>query len=100
MKPDRLYRELTDLAEKLGIRVLEQNFRTTGVHVKSGYCKVKDKDHFIIDKHLRINQKNELIAEFLVDWPIDSIYIVPAVREYLDRFKPMNTAVDNSTEPS
>jgi len=87
MKPDRLYRELTDLAEKLGIRVLEQNFRTTGVQVKSGHCKVKGNDHFIMDKHLRIIHKNELLAEFLMDRPIDSIYVVPAVREYLERFK-------------
>ena len=88
MKPEQLYQELKDLAEKLGIQVSEQNFRTAGVHVSSGYCKVKGKDHCIIDKHLRLSQKVDVLAECLGALPIESIYIVPAVREYLDLFKP------------
>ncbi|MCJ8502490.1 hypothetical protein [Desulfatitalea alkaliphila] len=96
MKPEQLYRELKELAEKLDIRVLEQNFRPTGIHVKSGYCKVKDKDHCIIDKHLRLNQKVEVLAECLAGLPIESIYIVPAAREYLDRFKPQEFNSDDT----
>jgi hypothetical protein len=93
MKPEQLYRELKDLAEKLGIVVSEQNFRPTGIRVRSGYCKVQGKDHCIIDKHLRLNQKVEVLAECLSTLPMDSIYIVPAVREFLDRGK----AVSNPT---
>jgi hypothetical protein len=87
MKPEQLYRELKDLAEKLGIVVSEQNFRPTGIAVRSGYCKVQGKDHCIIDKHLRLNQKVDVLAECLSALPTDSIYIVPAVREFLDRGK-------------
>ena len=91
MKPEQLYRELKDLAEKLGIVVSEQNFRPTGIAVRSGYCKVQGKDHCIIDKHLRLNQKVEILAECLSAVPTESIDIVPAVREFLDRGKVVQT---------
>lgn len=90
MKPEQLYHELKILAEKLGVQVSEQNFRNTGIRVKSGSCIVKDVPHCIIDKHLRLNQKVEILAENLSRMPHESIYVVPAVREYLERFKPLN----------
>ncbi len=89
LKPDKLYQELKDLAEKLGIVVSEQNFRNTGIHVKSGYCKVKDKDHCIINKHLKLNKKLEVLGECLSLFPHESIYTVPAAREFLESFKPI-----------
>jgi hypothetical protein len=88
MKPEQLYQELKALADKLSLQVMEQNFRTTGIPVKSGYCKVKDIDHCIINKHLKTNQKMEILAECLSRMPLESIYIIPAVREYLDQFVP------------
>jgi len=96
MKPEQLYQELKHLAEKLNLQVLEQNFRTTGIHVKSGYCKVKGKDHCIIDKHLRVNQKMEVLGECLSVLPHESVFAIPAVREYLDRFKAFSEAQGDS----
>lgn len=89
LKPEILYQELKDLAEKLGITVSEQNFRNTGIHVKSGYCKVKDVDHCIINKHLNLNKKIEVLGECLSIFPHESVYTVPAAREFLESFKPI-----------
>jgi len=88
MKPDQLYSELKILAEKLGIQVSEQNFRNTGIRVKSGHCIVKGSDHCIIDKHIKTSLKVEVLAECLSQMPHESIYVIPAVREFLDQFKP------------
>ena len=85
MKPEQLYQELKDLAEKLGITVSEQNLRKTGIHVNSGLCKVKEKDLFIMDKHESIHGKNKLLAACLYAFPHEEIFILPAVREFLDR---------------
>jgi hypothetical protein len=93
MKSEQLYQELKLLAEKLGVQVSEQNFRNTGIRVKSGACLVKDVAHCIIDKHLRVNQKVEILAECLSVMPHESVYVVPAVREYLDQFKPHQNAM-------
>jgi hypothetical protein len=101
MKPEKLYQELKLLAEKLGLQVSEQNFRITGIHVNSGICKVKDQDHCLINKHLKLKQKVEVLAECIAELPHESIFVVPAIRDYLEQFKPLDervTAAENEDQ--
>jgi hypothetical protein len=85
MKPEQIYQELIDLAEKLEITVSEQNLRKTGVKAKSGLCKVKGKYLFIMDKHKSIYKKINILSSHLAHMPHEEVYIVPAVRELLDK---------------
>ena len=85
MKPEQIYQELKDLAEKLGVTVSEQNFRTSGIPVKSGFCIVKGAMHCILDKHISFNKKATVLAQALHDLPHEKLYIVPAVREYIQK---------------
>lgn len=93
VKPDKIYQELKELAEKIGICVSEQNFRITpGIRVRSGFCVVKNRDHCILDKHLKITKKMEILAECIAEQSsesLDNLYIVPAVREYLEKCRPV-----------
>lgn len=86
MKPEQLYQDLKELAEKLGVTVSEHNFRNTGIKAKSGLCKLKGRQLFIMDKHRSINKKNELLASCLGKMPHEDIYIVPALREMLNKY--------------
>ena len=83
MNPDQLYQDLKELGERLGISVLEHNFRKTGIKVKSGLCKVKGKTLLIIDKHSSINDKNEILLSCINKMQHEDIYIVPYLREML-----------------
>ncbi|MFH1983643.1 MAG: hypothetical protein ABIL58_17510 [Pseudomonadota bacterium] len=83
MKPLELYEELKQVAEKLDITVNEQNFRTTGIAVKSGLCKVRGKYQYIMNKHNSINKKIELLAECINAFAHENVYVMPAVRDYL-----------------
>ncbi|MEA3437096.1 MAG: hypothetical protein U9R43_11565 [Thermodesulfobacteriota bacterium] len=83
MKPEQIYQELKDLVEKLGITVSEQNLRKTGIIIKSGICKVKGKQIFIMDKHKSIHKKNVILTSFLKELPHEDIYVVPAVRDLI-----------------
>lgn len=85
MSPEQLYQHLKDLSEKLGITVQEQSFKQMALPVKSGYCRVKGKDLFIMDKNIPISKKNSLLAIFLRSQPHENIFIPPAVRELLSR---------------
>lgn len=96
MKIEQIYQELKDLAEKLDVTVSEQNFRNTGIRVKSGLCKVKNETHCIIDKHLRVNRKVDVLAECLNLMPHESIYVRPAVRKVLERFGNQRTGVNKN----
>ena len=85
MKPEQIYQELKDLAEKLALNVSDQNLRTAGIKVKSGMCKVKGKDMFIMDKHKSIHKKIKILVAQLADMPHENIYLIPAVRELLNK---------------
>ncbi len=86
MKPDQLYQELKELAEKLNITVSEQNLRKTGIKVKSGLCKVKAKYVFVMDKNKSVHDKIEVLASCLSKIPNDDIYVVPILREILNEY--------------
>ena len=94
MKPEQIYQELKDLAERLSVTVSEQNLRTAGIKVKSGLCTVKGNDLFIMDKHKSIHKKIKILAAQLADMPHEDIYVIPAVREMLNKYisKSKNTA--------
>ncbi|MGD1987139.1 MAG: hypothetical protein PVF30_11655, partial [Desulfobacterales bacterium] len=81
MKPDQLYQELLSLAERLQVTVLEQNLKTSGVKVKSGFCKVRGQKMYVMDKHKSVHDKIRLLATQLAAIPHDDLYIRPAVRE-------------------
>lgn len=85
MKSDEIFQGLKDLAEKMDINVSLQNFRNTGIPVQSGFCKIKNKRHCIIDKNLRIHKKIQVLAGCLAKMPVDDIYIVPAIRDVIHR---------------
>jgi len=87
MKPEQIYQELRELAERLNIDVAEQNLRQTRVKAQSGLCKVKGQQRFIMDKHKSVRDKIEILAECLAQMPHEEMYIVPAVRELLNTYK-------------
>jgi hypothetical protein len=86
MKPEEVYRELRDIADKLGVGVEEHNFRNAGIRVKSGSCVVHGKAMVIIDKHKSIGKKIRILASALSRLPLEDVYIVPAVRELITRY--------------
>ena len=86
MKPDQLYQELKDLAERMQISVLEQNLKTSGLKVQSGLCTVKGQKLFIMDKHKSVHKKIKILAAQLARIPHEDLYIIPAVRELLEKY--------------
>jgi hypothetical protein len=86
MKPDQLYQELKDLAERMQIEVSEQNLKTSGIKVLSGLCSVKGRNLFIMDKHKSIHKKIGILAAQLATIPNEDLYIIPAVRELLEKY--------------
>ena len=69
----------------LEINVSEQNLRTAGIAVKSGLCKVKGRNMFIMDKHKSIRKKIKILASHLAEIPHENVFIVPAIRELLEK---------------
>jgi hypothetical protein len=85
MKAEPLFESLKELAEKLGVTVSERNLGKSGVRVKSGLCVIKGREHIIIDKFLTLSKKNAIMARLLSEKDCDSVYALPAVREFLNK---------------
>ena len=86
MKPEPLYQALIDLAERMQITVSEQNLKVSGIKVRSGLCTVKGQQMFIMDKNKSVYKKIKILAAQLAKMPHEDMYIVPAVRELLDKY--------------
>ena len=86
MKPDQLYQELIDLAERMQITVSEQNLKVSGIKVRSSLCTVKGQKLFVMDKHKSVHKKIKILATQLALIPHEEIYIIPAVRELLEKY--------------
>jgi hypothetical protein len=92
MKSDRLYQELKWLSERLGVEVSEQNFRATGIKAQSGYCVVKGNPMFLIDKNKRLPRRIQILSEFLGKIVSEDVFMVPALREHLAKYRPRSSA--------
>jgi hypothetical protein len=55
--------------------------------VNSGLCRVEGKLHFLMDKHIKIREKSEILTQALSEFTIDDQYIAPAVREFIEKNK-------------
>lgn len=85
VKAEQLYQELKELAEKLEVTVSEKNLRTAGIPVQSGLCRVNGRQLFVMDKHLSIHKKNVVLSSCLARMDHENVFVVPAVRDYLDQ---------------
>jgi len=85
MNTKQIYRDLTELAEKIGITVKEKNLKTAGIKVKSGLCKVKGEYLFIMNKKKKPKEKVDILALCISGMNTENIYILPAIREILEK---------------
>ena len=86
MKPEQIYNELKNVAERLGIAVEEHNFRATGVTTRGGSCIVRGKPVILIDKHRPLQRKIRILASSLAEFPHEEIYAVPAIRDLIQKY--------------
>lgn len=88
MKADSVYAGLKELAEKLDIFVIEQNLsRYKDIQTRSGLCRVNGKWRIIVDKKLHLSQKTVILASCLSHFDHHSVYILPALRDWLERWQ-------------
>ncbi|WP_373499468.1 hypothetical protein [Desulfococcus sp.] len=87
MKPEQLYQDLKTAAEKLGVTVAEKSFKNVGIRVESGLCMVRGKLLYIVDRNKTLHEKIQLLGGCLAEMPSDHIYMVPFMREYLEKLK-------------
>ena len=84
MEPEETYQHLENLAAKLGISVRYDDLSDPEVPVTSGLCKVGGRHLYIMDRSKSLSEKIRLLAQCLSRMDLDSVYLLPAIRELLN----------------
>ena len=91
MKPDQFREELESLAEKLGLTVRYENG-----DFKGGLCQVKEQTFIIIPKRFPIEKQIQLLALEIARYPLENIFVLPAIRKLLEENQPVAEPVEPS----
>lgn len=81
MRQEKLLSELSALAEQLNLEVREEKGDFTG-----GLCRIDHDKTIFLNKNHNLAQKIKILTESLCRFPLDNIYILPALREYLENY--------------
>lgn len=86
-KDENLLRQLEELAENLDVKVRYEQLKKEGAFFPGGLCKVKGQDIIIINSKASIEDKIEIMSRALRSFDLSQIYVLPAIRELLDKIK-------------
>ena len=82
MKLPALFRELQELAGKLGLEVTQDRGS-----FKGGLCRFEGEDMIVLNKSATLNQRARQLAEILAAKNLNDIYIKPRVRTALEKYQ-------------
>ncbi len=85
MKNEKLYIEFEDLAKRLGLKILKGKGDFTG-----GTCKVNDKIVIVVNKMKPIEQRLKTLATSFLEFDLEKIYIIPALRAYIEEYRTLD----------
>jgi hypothetical protein len=85
MKESAIFQNLKEIAEKLNLKVCSANLRKYSYGIKSGLCRVEGEYRIIIDKHLQLSEKVDVLIEALQKFDIDTGSIDPDIKRLIEK---------------
>ena len=79
MKKIKLYTEFEELGQRLGLKILKGKGDFSG-----GTCTVNNKTVIVINKMKPMEQRLKTLATSFLEYNLDEIYMVPALRAYIE----------------
>ena len=80
MKEDELLDKLIELARSLNIDV-----RTVRGKFRDGACRVEDRNLILLNRTSPVPRRITALAEALSDRPLENVFLLPAVRDVIDK---------------
>lgn len=85
-KNEETLAQLEALAESLDIAVRYEKIKKESAFFPGALCKVKGADMIIINSSASPEDKIEIMGRAFISFDLSQIYVLPAVRELIDRF--------------
>jgi hypothetical protein len=88
MQDEGLLAALEELAEQLQIPVTYAALATEELPGRGGMCVIHGERRIIIERSLTTREKAHLLAAGLAQFDFEDVFLLPAVREAIERAKP------------
>ena len=85
MKKMKLYTEFEELGQRLGLKILKGKGDFSG-----GTCIVNNETVIVINKMKPMEQRLRTLATSFLEFNLDEIYMVPALRAYIEESRLLN----------
>ncbi len=85
MTHEKLLEEFELLRERLGLKIIKGKGDFAG-----GNCTVNKENVIVINKNKPIEQRLNILAKCFIEYDLDKLYIVPALRAYIDRCRTLD----------
>jgi hypothetical protein len=85
MKKVKLYIEFEELGQRLGLKILKGKGDFSG-----GTCTVNNETVIVINKMKPMEQRLRTLATSFLEFNLDEIYMVPALRAYIEESRLLN----------
>jgi len=88
MKESSLLKDLEILADRLDIAVNKVNLRKYSYGIKSGLCRVNGSYRVILDKHLHLSEKIDVLVDALQEFDVKTDDLDPHLQRLLIKKTP------------
>lgn len=99
MKESLVMKDLEILADRLDIAVNSVNLRKYSYGIKSGLCRVNGSYRVILDKHLHLSEKIDVLVDALQEFDVTTDDLDPHVQRLLQKktMQPCQISIEDST---
>lgn len=99
MRESLVMKDLESLAEGLEIAVNSVNLRKYSYGIKSGLCKVNGDYRVILDKHLHLSEKIDVLVDALQEMEVSTDNLDPHLQRLLRKktARPYQTSLQEAT---
>ena len=85
MKESDVLQELVETAEGIGLKVCTVNIRKYAFNAKSGLCRVEGEYRIIVDKHLHLSEKIDVLVEAIQHFGVDTSRMDPHIKRLIEK---------------
>tara|TARA_B100000945_G_C19933326_1_gene390605 strand:- start:96 stop:356 length:261 start_codon:yes stop_codon:yes gene_type:complete len=85
VKKEKLFSEFEELGKRLGIKILKGKGNFAG-----GTCVVNNETVIVLNNMKPIQQRLNILANSFLEYNLDDIYMVPALRAYIEESRSLD----------
>ena len=89
MKEELILEHLEKIARSKSIIIRYERLEDGELIIRSGSCRVKDNEYIIVDSRLTLKERIGVIARELRKRNLEDIYMLPLIREIIDKQEPI-----------